>query len=248
MFLSNQRSAVWSCTALVFIIALAAHLADCRAQTPSPQAYEDLAMRTDGDVERGRELFGRTDRALCVLCHTVDGSSALAGPDLFAIGDKFPRRDLIRSILNPSATIAVGYGATSITRKSGDPVIGVIKQATDAWVELKGADGKAVRVETADIASQSILPDSLMPAGLYQALSLEEFANLIAYLEHLRQPQHSGDNAANTLDDVPRARKAVAFSPLFSSIRFDHPVWMSEMPDRPGAFPGPRTFRTYLDG
>jgi len=40
----------------------------------------------------------------------VDGSSSKAGPDLFAVGDKFPRRDLIRAVLEPSAEIAVGYG------------------------------------------------------------------------------------------------------------------------------------------
>jgi putative heme-binding domain-containing protein len=194
-------------------------------------------MRIDGDVERGRELFGRTDRALCAMCHTVNGSSGLAGPDLFAIGDKFPRRELIRSILTPSSTIAVGYGATSITRKSGEIVVGVIKQATDSWVELKGMDGKAVRVETADIASQTDLPISLMPEGLHQALSLDEFANLVAYLEHLRQPRAGAGDAANTPDEVPRARKSAALTPLFQdSIRFEHPVWLGEMPGRPGVF------------
>jgi len=38
----------------------------------------------------------------------VDGSSAKAGPDLFAAGDKFPRGELIHEVLEPSATIAVG--------------------------------------------------------------------------------------------------------------------------------------------
>jgi putative heme-binding domain-containing protein len=167
----------------------------------------------------------------------VDGSSGRAGPDLFAIGDKFPRRELIRSILSPSSTIAVGYGTTSITRKTGDIVVGVIKQATETWVELKGMDGKAIRVETADIASQTTLPTSLMPIGLYQALSLEEFSNLIAYLEHLRQPRSGATNAANTLDEVPRARKSAVLSTLFQDhIRFEHPVWIGEMPGRPGVF------------
>jgi putative heme-binding domain-containing protein len=221
-----------------FLLAtLAGGFGVCFGQTPSPQAYEDYAMRTDGDVERGRELFARTDRALCAMCHTVDGSSGRAGPDLFAIGDKFPRRELIRSILSPSSTIAVGYGATSITRKSGDVVVGVIKQATEAWVELKGMDGKAVRVEAADIVSQTTLPASLMPEGLYQALSLEEFSNLIAYLEHLRQPRSGGINTANTLDEVPRARKSAALAPLFQDhIRFEHPVWLGEMPGHSGVF------------
>jgi putative heme-binding domain-containing protein len=237
MFLSTCRGAVRRCSVFYFLAALVGGFGVCLGQTPLPQEYEDYAMRTDGDVERGRELFARTDRALCAMCHTVDGSSGRAGPDLFAIGDKFPRRELIRSILSPSSTIAVGYGATSITQKSGGVVIGVIKQATDAWVELKGMDGKAVRVETTDIASQTTLPTSLMPDGLYQALSLEEFSNLIAYLQHLRQPRSTGINTANTLDEVPRARKSAVLAPLFQDrIRFEHPVWLGEMPGRPGVF------------
>jgi putative heme-binding domain-containing protein len=237
MSLSNRFGALWRYRVIFFLAALACGFGVCLGQTPSPQAYEDYAMRTDGDVERGRELFGRTDRALCAICHTVDGSGGRAGPDLFAIGDKFPRRELIRSILSPSSTIAVGYGTTSITRKSGGDVLGVIKQATEAWVELKGIDGKSVRVEANDIASQTTLPTSLMPEGLYQALSLEEFSNLIAYLEHLRQPRSGGTNPANTLDEVPRARKSATLKPFFQDhVRFEHPVWLGEMPGHPGVF------------
>lgn len=236
MFPLNRRDAVRLCRSLACVAVLASGFNACLAQTPLPQAYEDYAMQHDGDVERGRELFARTDRALCAKCHTVDGSGALAGPDLFVIGDKFPRRELIRSILTPSSTIAVGYGATSIIRKSGEGVVGVIKQATDDWIELKGIDGMPVRIETKDIASQSTLPASLMPEGLWQTMSLEEFANLVGYLEHLRQPR-GGMIAANTPDEVPRARKQATLTPYFQDdIRFEHPVWLGEMPGRPGVF------------
>lgn len=236
MFLPNRVEIIGRSRVFAFIAALAFCSIFSNAQAITPQQYEEYAMQHDGDVERGRELFARKDRALCATCHTVDGSSGLAGPDLFAIGDKFPRRELIRSIISPSSTIAIGYGATAITRKSGDAVIGVIKQATDGWVELKGIDGKAVRIETTDIASQSTLPTSLMPEGLCQAMSLEEFSNLVAYLEHLRQPR-SGVNAKNTLDEVPRARKLVTLKPHFQDdIRFEHPVWLGEIPNHPGVF------------
>src|SRR6266496_1132646 len=74
---------------------------------PSPQTdparqlreYRDIAMGRDGDAARGRELFFSEQRAACVKCHSVDGSSGKAGPDLFAVGDKFPRGELIRAVL-----------------------------------------------------------------------------------------------------------------------------------------------------
>src|SRR4026209_931761 len=120
------------------------------AEAPSNRPYQDSAMRGDGSISRGHAVFADEQKAACVRCHTVDGSSGRAGPDLFAIGDKFPRRELIQSILEPSAAIAVGYATTSIETKSGEQFDGVVKQATDSSVELMGADAKTVRVSTAD--------------------------------------------------------------------------------------------------
>ena len=78
------------------------------------RAYVDFAMRNRGDVSRGRTLFANDQKLACAKCHGVDGSGNLAGPDLAAVGDKFPRRELIRAILDPSASIAVGYGTTIV--------------------------------------------------------------------------------------------------------------------------------------
>src|SRR5215204_6855960 len=90
------------------------------AQSPQPAAapdlreYTDFAMRHEGNAHHGAELFSAEEKGACVKCHTVNGSAGKAGPDLFAVGDKVPRRELIRSILEPSAAIAVGYGATTV--------------------------------------------------------------------------------------------------------------------------------------
>src|SRR5688572_19908261 len=127
----------------------------CAAEARPPRrAYQDAAMQRDGMTSRGQLIFENEQKAACAKCHTVDGSSGRAGPDLFAIGDKFPRRELIRSILEPSADIAVGYATTSIETKSGEQYDGIVKQATDSSVELMGTDAKTVRVSTADIAAQ----------------------------------------------------------------------------------------------
>src|SRR6266487_6595595 len=75
---------------------------------PSIAEYQNYAMMHQGDAERGKSLFLDEQRLACSKCHTVDGKAALAGPDLMTIGDKFGRRELVESILAPSATIAVG--------------------------------------------------------------------------------------------------------------------------------------------
>ena len=214
----------------VFIFGLP--LASGMAQSDR-RSYEEFALRKKGDVEHGREVFAKV---ACATCHTVDGTSGRVGPDLFAIGDKFSRRDLIRSVLEPSAVIAVGFGTTIIETKSGATFSGVVKQAGETWTELMGVDGKLTRVATDDVAKQSTPPVSLMPEGLQAALSLADFANLMAYLETLRQPVATLA-ARGVRDEIPRAVGQVTFEPFFSaSLRLDRPVWFGEVPGRAGLY------------
>src|SRR5258707_4857985 len=117
---------------LVLAFSLSAKGDELRSPDPARQLqeYRNFAMGHEGSVARGRELFNDEQRAACVKCHSVDGSSSKAGPDLFAVGDKFPRRELIRAVLEPSADIAIGYGTTIVETRSGDVVQGILKEAT----------------------------------------------------------------------------------------------------------------------
>lgn len=96
-----------------------------------------------------------------------DGKGGKAGPDLFAVGDQFPRGEIIDSTLRPSARIAVGYSTTIIETQSEDTSEAVLKQSTDAWVELASANGERIRVPKRDIREQRGSAASLMPEGLY---------------------------------------------------------------------------------
>jgi putative heme-binding domain-containing protein len=215
--------------ALVFTFVCAAQ--NSAALTPEKRAYADFGMRADGDVSRGKQLFADEQKLACAKCHSIDGTSSKAGPDLSSIGDKFPRRELIRAVMEPSASIAVGYATTIVETKTGDEFQGVIKQATDAWLELKGADGPATRVATRDIKEQRASDVSLMPEGLEAGITHQQFADLIAYLETLRQPENLFASTRGMPAVIPIAARPAEFVPLFDpSIRFNHPVWFSEVP------------------
>src|SRR5687767_6349505 len=193
------------------------------AAVPPRRAYEDAAMRRDGSVSRGRAIFENEQKGACVRCHSVDGSSGRAGPDLFAIGDKFPRRELIQSILEPSAAIAVGYATTTIETKSGEQHDGVVKQATDSWVELMAADGRRQRVATTEIATQRTSAISLMPEGLHTGLSVDEFSDLIEYLTSLQQPENALTSNRGMPAVIPELEKPVVLRPFFGEeLRFPH--------------------------
>jgi len=59
------------------------------------------------------------NKSLRVSNATQPMAGVKAGPDLFAVGDKFGRRDLVDAVLMPSATIAPGYGTVVVETKAG---------------------------------------------------------------------------------------------------------------------------------
>src|ERR1051326_2122922 len=162
-----------SATAAVAAFILITSLLSIRAASTSPgkEDYRHHAMVREGDVRRGAALCFDERRTGCSRCHSVDGKGGKAGPDLFAVGDKFGRREIIESVLAPSATIAVGYSTTTVETKSGDEYSGIIKQSTGAWIELMGADARVARVATSDIQAQYTSEVSLMPESLESGLT-----------------------------------------------------------------------------
>jgi putative heme-binding domain-containing protein len=199
--------------------------------TPALRAYVDFAMRNDGDAARGRALFASEQKASCTKCHSVDGTSSLAGPDLSFVGDKFPRRELIRAVLEPSATVAVGYGTTIVETRSGAQLQGIVKQAAESFLELKGADGLPVRIARNEIKEQRTSEMSLMPEGLEAAFTHQEFADLVTYLESLRPPASAFASAQGTPAQIPAAAQGVELVPFFSgNIQLNRPLWFGAMP------------------
>jgi putative heme-binding domain-containing protein len=181
----------------------------------TPKAYRDFALRHDGDPKHGRELFLAEQQTACARCHTIDGRGGRAGPDLFAVGDTFPRGNLIDAILDPSATIAVGYGATVVETKAGESFLGIVKQANDRVVELMNIDGAVSRIPAGDIKEQHGSPISLMPPGLYATMSTQDFTDLIDYLVTLKQPANSLTSNRGMPDTIPAAAKPVTLRPFF---------------------------------
>jgi putative heme-binding domain-containing protein len=211
--------------------------------------YRDFAMGHDGNVERGRVLFNDELRAGCTKCHSVDGSANRAGPDLLTIGDSYPRRELIRSVLEPSAVIAIGYGTTIVETKSDETYCGIIKQSTTNVLELMCADGKRVRIATTDIVAQRGSNLSLMPEGLQSGMSREEFTNLIEYLVTLKDPASALANNRGMPPNIPELAKPIGVRPFFSEeLRFPHSfvqkpgdvrsglVWFGQLPGTTNVF------------
>ena len=218
------------------------------AATPGLREYRDFAMGHEGNASRGREIFFSAQTA-CSKCHTLEGSATNAGPDLSAVGDKFPRRDMIRSVIEPSSEIAIGYGSTIIDTKADETFTGIIKQSTDQYIELRQADAQTIRIPLTDIASQRGSAVSLMPDGLQSAMSMQEFDDLIEFLVNLKQPENALTSNRGMPSNIPQLATAITVKAMLAeNLRFppDHVpkpgdvnnglVWFGQVPGLSNTF------------
>jgi putative membrane-bound dehydrogenase-like protein len=138
-----------------------------------------------GDAPRGREVFFGT-KAACSACHAVRSEGGRVGPDLTTIGAIRAKRDLLESIVFPSASFVRGYEPFVITTRDGRIHTGIIGRETVEAIYLHTAERAEIRVPRASIESIDLGRVSIMPQGLEAQLSRQELGDLIAYLQSLR--------------------------------------------------------------
>jgi putative membrane-bound dehydrogenase-like protein len=145
-------------------------------------------LRRDGDADKGRAVFFRTGLNACASCHRVGGRGQWVGPDLSTIGTKYGKDELLRSILNPSASIGYSFRSLVLGLADGRVVTGLPVEETPGRLVVKTADGQRVAVQAGEIEDRRTSDVSLMPEGLAQTLGPEELVDLLAYLSSLREP------------------------------------------------------------
>ena len=140
-----------------------------------------LGSLGNGDRRRGQEVFNG-QKAACSSCHTIGYMGGRIGPDLTSIGRVRGERDLLESIVFPSASFARGYEPVVVTLRSGETRSGVLRSDTrDAIVLATGLrdETRILRDQVVDIQPGTV---SLMPAGLADQLTPRELADLLAFL------------------------------------------------------------------
>jgi putative heme-binding domain-containing protein len=151
-----------------------------------PEAYRAYALKGQGSASQGRRLFSDLKGLACVKCHAVGKEGGNVGPELSTVGAKYPRDELIASVLYPSAKISSGFEPTTFALVDGRVVTGIVRAETDAAVEIQDGDAKLVRLAKDQIDERKRGDVSVMPTGLARGLTPQDFADLIAYLETLK--------------------------------------------------------------
>jgi putative membrane-bound dehydrogenase-like protein len=145
-------------------------------------------LSMEGSAERGRALFFSSDANACGKCHRVQGIGQWVGPDLSAIGEKYPKSEIYYHIVKPSGAMAFGYQNWRVAVNDGRVLNGLIVEESSERIVLRTAAGDRLVIRTGDIESQRSVPASLMPEKLIDALKDEQVADLLEYLSSLRQP------------------------------------------------------------
>jgi putative heme-binding domain-containing protein len=151
-----------------------------------PSELRQYSLTHAGNPQAGKKLFDDPKVTRCASCHRVNGKGEDVGPDLSQIGGKFDRSHLIESLLDPSRQIVEGYRTTTILTTGGKSWSGIVREESKKDLVLVEATGKRHRIAKMDIEVRGFSKISLMPDGLVNELTREQFTDLIAYLESLR--------------------------------------------------------------
>ncbi|MDA1315244.1 MAG: HEAT repeat domain-containing protein [Acidobacteria bacterium] len=143
-----------------------------------------LASFEEGDVRRGRDVF-RSTKAACSSCHRIGYLGGRIGPDLTSIEKIRQKRDLLESILYPSATLVRNFEPLVIVT-ADETHNGVPIEETDSYILLATGTDTQVRVNRDSIQEMRPGAVSIMPAGLEDELTRTELADLLAFLMQSR--------------------------------------------------------------
>jgi putative membrane-bound dehydrogenase-like protein len=157
--------------------------ADIAAQ--SQRLEEMLPKIGGGDIRRGQQVF-HGQKAVCNACHAVGYVGGKTGPDLTRIAQIRNERDLLESILFPSASLVRSFEPILVLTSDGRQLNGVVKNETSDEIILVTGPNKEERIARSDIEAQKPSTVSVMPAGLDKQLSEQELADLIVFLKSLK--------------------------------------------------------------
>src|SRR4030095_8269377 len=148
---------------------------------PSPRkevvAKYQAALSMKGDAARGKKTF----ETACATCHRAGDLGKDVGPNLATIRQWNPDQVLI-NILDPNREVAPNFVGYTVETKDGRTLEGISPEESAASLTLKRAEGLTETVLRSDIAQLSGSGLSLMPEGLESAITVEQMADLIAFL------------------------------------------------------------------
>jgi putative heme-binding domain-containing protein len=130
------------------------------------------------DIKAGRQVFER----LCAACHAIDATATAGklGPNLNGTWrnglDYF-----LENIVDPNAVVGTDFQLNLVTKRDGSVISGMIEKESDTALLVRTMTETA-NVPKSEIKSREVTSQSLMPAGLLEALPQREAVELLLFL------------------------------------------------------------------
>jgi putative heme-binding domain-containing protein len=150
-------------------------------------SIEDVMLaiaKIQGDPATGKKLFTKQG---CVACHSLSRSEVMKGPFMGQIGSIMNREQIAESILKPNASISQGFASVVITTKGDKTFMGFVSEESAEKLVIRDIAGQVNTIKVASITSRKEMETSMMPPGLANELSYEEFASLITFLSQQKK-------------------------------------------------------------
>ena len=144
---------------------------------PAPTYTEQDVLAKTGDVAKGAALAQS-----CIMCHQLNGNGPAYGPELKGWASRQSREALVRSIVNPSADIALGYEGTTVKLKGSGSIDGRLLSNGDPLV-ITSTGGLTQLVPKSQVTGRQVKMDrSLMLSSQQLGLGAQDVADIAAYL------------------------------------------------------------------
>lgn len=141
----------------------------------------EAALTLKGDELRGRAIFEKN----CVTCHRIANIGVNVGPDIGDTRDKTPAT-LLTNILDPNKAVDNNYFGYTAVLSDGRVFTGIITAETSSSITLRQPEGKVETLLRTDLEELKASGQSLMPVGVEKNVTIEQMADLIAFLKNWR--------------------------------------------------------------
>ncbi|QDU82851.1 Cytochrome c [Polystyrenella longa] len=144
-------------------------------------------VMAEGDAARGEDVFRRKDLA-CFSCHAISGGGAPVGPDLEGLGASSPLDYVFHAIVDPNKAVREGYAAVTLLTEEGKIFTGILKEKTPESIVILDATTRKVRSFNPEEIEEVAPAPSMMPKGLVDNMTRQEFLDLVRFIHELGRP------------------------------------------------------------
>lgn len=141
----------------------------------------EKALDLKGDALKGKAIF----KEHCAACHKLESVGENVGPDLASIKNR-GTESVLANIIDPNREVLPQYYSYLLITGDDTIISGMISAETANTVTVRKTDGMSETVQRVNIATLKSSGLSAMPEGLEEKISLQQMADLLAYLGSIK--------------------------------------------------------------